>query len=160
MGFLFSVNVYVFIPMVLFLQLKVVKDCQKWVYIGMGEIFFLEIFRDLSQNAAKYTSCVLKMCSPTNVPYVLMCLRANVICVLTCSRVYVLCVPTCLRAHVPTCLACLSAPVPTCIAYFHPHVLMCLSAYVLTCLRALGAYVPMCKRTILSNINSHIIQTC
>ena len=56
MGFLFSVNVYVFIPMVLFLWLKIVKNCQKWVYIGMGEIFFLETLRGLSQNAAKYTS--------------------------------------------------------------------------------------------------------
>ena len=34
----------------------------------MGEIFFLETLRDLSQNAAKYTSCVLKMCSRANVP--------------------------------------------------------------------------------------------
>ena len=43
MGFLFSVNVYVFIPMVLCFWLKVFKNCQKWVYMGMGEIFFLGI---------------------------------------------------------------------------------------------------------------------
>ena len=44
MGSLFSVNVYIyiFINTVLFLLLKVVKNCQKWVYMGMGEIFFLE----------------------------------------------------------------------------------------------------------------------
>ena len=34
--FLFSVNAYAFIPMVLFLWLKIAKNCQKWVYIGMG----------------------------------------------------------------------------------------------------------------------------
>ena len=42
MGILLSVNVYVFIPMVLFLYLEIVKNCQKWVYMGIGEIFFLE----------------------------------------------------------------------------------------------------------------------
>ena len=42
-GFLFSVNVYVFIPMVLLLWSKIVKNCEKWVYMGMGEVFFLEI---------------------------------------------------------------------------------------------------------------------
>ena len=40
--FLFSVNVYVFIPMVLFLSLKIATNCQKWVYMGMGEILFLK----------------------------------------------------------------------------------------------------------------------
>ena len=34
--FLFSVNAYAFIPMVLFSWLKIAKNCQKWVYIGMG----------------------------------------------------------------------------------------------------------------------------
>ena len=33
MEFLFSINVYVFIPMVLFLELKISKNCQKWVYM-------------------------------------------------------------------------------------------------------------------------------
>ena len=42
-GFLFSVNVYVFIPMVLLLWSKIVKNCEKWVYMGIGEVFFLEI---------------------------------------------------------------------------------------------------------------------
>ena len=42
-GFLFSVNVYVFIAMVLLLWSKIVKNCEKWVYMGMGEVFFLEI---------------------------------------------------------------------------------------------------------------------
>ena len=40
MEFLFSVNVYVFIPMVLFLYLKTIKNYAKWVYIGMGGGFF------------------------------------------------------------------------------------------------------------------------
>ena len=41
--FLYGVNVYVFIPMVLLLQLKIVKNCQKQVYMEMGEIFLFEI---------------------------------------------------------------------------------------------------------------------
>ena len=40
MEFLFSVNVYVFIPMVLFLYLKIVKNYKKWEYRGMGGVFF------------------------------------------------------------------------------------------------------------------------
>ena len=56
MGFLFSVYVYVFIPMVLFLWLKFVKNCQKWVYMGMGEIFFVWDLKKLSKRAAKYTA--------------------------------------------------------------------------------------------------------
>ena len=43
MRFLFSVNVYALILMVLFLWLKIAKNCQKWVYMGMGENFLLEI---------------------------------------------------------------------------------------------------------------------
>ena len=73
MGFLFSVNVYVFIPKVLFLWLKIVKNryayeqgfylvlmyiiyqhgaflwlkivknIQKWVYMGMGDYLFVFI---------------------------------------------------------------------------------------------------------------------
>ena len=43
MRFLFSVNTYVFIPTVPFLWLKIVKNCEKLVYMGMGEVFFLEI---------------------------------------------------------------------------------------------------------------------
>ena len=42
MRFLFSVNVYAFIPIVLFLWLKIAKNCQKWVYMGMGKISLLE----------------------------------------------------------------------------------------------------------------------
>ena len=56
MGFLFSVYVYVYIPMVLFLWLKIVKNCQKWVYMGMGEIFFVWDLKKLSERAAKYTA--------------------------------------------------------------------------------------------------------
>ena len=41
MGFLFSVNAYAFIPMVPFLWLKIAKNYQKWVYMEMGEIFFV-----------------------------------------------------------------------------------------------------------------------
>ena len=41
-GFLVSVNAYVFIPMVLFLWIKIVKNCQIWGYMGMGEIFLFE----------------------------------------------------------------------------------------------------------------------
>ena len=29
----------IFIPMVLFLWLKIAKNCQKWVYMGICEIF-------------------------------------------------------------------------------------------------------------------------
>ena len=43
--FLCGVNVYVFITMVPFLQLKITKNCQKWVYMGMDEIFLLETWR-------------------------------------------------------------------------------------------------------------------
>ena len=43
MRFLFSVNVYAFIPIVLFLWLKIAKNCQKWVYMGMGKIFYLKL---------------------------------------------------------------------------------------------------------------------
>ena len=44
MGFLFSVNVYVFITMVHFYGWKLLKVAKKkWVYMGMGEIFFLGI---------------------------------------------------------------------------------------------------------------------
>ena len=43
MGFLFCVNIYVFIRTVLFLWLKTVKNYEKLVYMGMGEVFFLEI---------------------------------------------------------------------------------------------------------------------
>ena len=43
MGFLFSVNKYVFIPMVLYLWLEIAKICQTLVYMGMDKIFFLRI---------------------------------------------------------------------------------------------------------------------
>ena len=38
-------NVYVFISYGTFLLLKISKNYQKWVYIGMGEVFFLETQR-------------------------------------------------------------------------------------------------------------------
>ena len=43
MRFLFGVNTYVYIPTVPFLWLKIVKNCEKLVYMGMGEVFLLEI---------------------------------------------------------------------------------------------------------------------
>ena len=43
--FLYGANVYVFISMVLFLWLKIVKNCPKWVYMGMGEISLFGIKR-------------------------------------------------------------------------------------------------------------------
>ena len=46
MEFLFSVNVCVFIP-------TIIKNCQKWVYIGMGDIFFLETLRGLPPKSCK-----------------------------------------------------------------------------------------------------------
>ena len=55
MGFLLSVIVFVFIPVVLFLSLKIVKNCQKWVYIEMGDFFLLKL-KTLAQRAAKHTT--------------------------------------------------------------------------------------------------------
>ena len=37
--FLFSVNAYVYIPMVIFLWLKIAINFQKWVYRGIIDIF-------------------------------------------------------------------------------------------------------------------------
>ena len=37
MGFLFNANVYVFIPMVVFLWLKIDKNCQKLSKMGIHE---------------------------------------------------------------------------------------------------------------------------
>ena len=45
MGFLFSFSECVFIPMVLFLWLTIPKNCQKWVYMGMGKVFCLQFKR-------------------------------------------------------------------------------------------------------------------
>ena len=56
MGFLFCVHVYVFIPMVLFLWLKMVKNCQKWLYMGIVKRFFFLGFKKLAQRVAKYTA--------------------------------------------------------------------------------------------------------
>ena len=52
MGSLFSVNAHAFIPMMLFLWLKIAKNCQKWVYIGMGEIFCLG-FKEVVRKGCK-----------------------------------------------------------------------------------------------------------
>ena len=52
MGLLFNVNAYAFIPMVLFLWLKIAKNCQKWVYMGMGE-FFLLGFKKIGPKSSK-----------------------------------------------------------------------------------------------------------
>ena len=43
MGFLLSFSKFAFIPAVLFLWLKVAKNCQKWVYMGMSETFLFGI---------------------------------------------------------------------------------------------------------------------
>ena len=43
--FLFSVNAYVYIPMMLFLWLKIAINFQKWVYRGNVFFFLLEILR-------------------------------------------------------------------------------------------------------------------
>ena len=45
MGLLFSVNAYAFVPIVPFLWLKIAKNCQKWVYMGMGEIVLFGILK-------------------------------------------------------------------------------------------------------------------
>ena len=53
MGFLFGVNVYVFIPMVFLLWLKIVKNCQKIGVHGNGWDFFvwdLKIWPKEQQN--------------------------------------------------------------------------------------------------------------
>ena len=42
MGFLCSVNVYAFIPMMLFFIIKNCEKLSKWVYIGMGGVFVFE----------------------------------------------------------------------------------------------------------------------
>ena len=42
-GLLFSINAYVYIPMVLFLRLKITINFQKWVYMGMVDIVLLGI---------------------------------------------------------------------------------------------------------------------
>ena len=61
MRFLFSVNVYVSIPMVLFSRLKIFKNCQKWVYMKWVRFFSLG-FKNLAQRAAKYTAANFLRC--------------------------------------------------------------------------------------------------
>ena len=58
MGFLFSVDVYVFIPMVVFLWLKIDKNCQKLSKMGIheNEWDFFAWNLKLSERAAKYTA--------------------------------------------------------------------------------------------------------
>ena len=60
--FLFSVNVYAFVPMVLFLWLKIVRNCQNWVYREWVRFFYLR-FKKLSERAAKYTAYFLRICN-------------------------------------------------------------------------------------------------
>ena len=48
MGFLFSVK-YIYLFLWCFLWLKIVKNCQKLVYMGMGE-FFLYIIMNFFYN--------------------------------------------------------------------------------------------------------------
>ena len=52
-----GVNAYVFISMVSFIWLEITKNCQKWVYMGMDEIFLLEIWK--VERAPKYTAELL-----------------------------------------------------------------------------------------------------
>ena len=59
MGFLFSVDVYVFIAMVVFLWLKIDKNCQKLSRMGIHENewdFVAWNLKKLSERAAKYTA--------------------------------------------------------------------------------------------------------
>ena len=48
-------NVYVFIIMVLFLQLKISKNCEEWVYIEMVSFFPMKLEK-LAQRVAKHTT--------------------------------------------------------------------------------------------------------
>ena len=43
-----------------FFWLKIAKNSQKWVYIGMGEVFFVWDFKKLSERAEKYTAHFIK----------------------------------------------------------------------------------------------------
>ena len=45
MGFLFSFTECLFIPIVLYLWLKIAKNCQKWVYTGISQVFCLRFKR-------------------------------------------------------------------------------------------------------------------
>ena len=38
----YLVLIYMYLFLWCFFMVKIAKNCQKWVYMGMGEIFFLE----------------------------------------------------------------------------------------------------------------------
>ena len=59
--FLFSVNAYLYIPMVLFLWLKIAINFQKWVYRGIIDIFLLEMLGRYPRSL-HYT--LLRKCRP------------------------------------------------------------------------------------------------
>ena len=62
MRFLFSVNVYAFVPMVLFLWLGILRNCQNWVYREWVRFFYLR-FKKLSERVAKYTAYFARICN-------------------------------------------------------------------------------------------------
>ena len=63
--FLFNVNVYAFIPIVLFLWLKIAKNCQKWVCMGMGKIFYLKLKKIVRKSSKIH--CLLKLGTVTKI---------------------------------------------------------------------------------------------
>ena len=65
MGLLFSVNAYAFVPIVPFLWLKIAKNCQKWVYMGMGKIFYLKLKKNVRKSSKIH--CLLKLGTVTKI---------------------------------------------------------------------------------------------
>ena len=55
----FSVNVYVFISVVLFLWLKIAKNCQKLIYMGTGEIFLFGILKIGPKSSKIHCLCIV-----------------------------------------------------------------------------------------------------
>ena len=50
MGILLTVNVYVFIPMVLFLYLEIVKKCQKLSYKIIKSVLNTKLMKTVTEN--------------------------------------------------------------------------------------------------------------
>ena len=55
----FSVNVYVFISVVLFLWLKIAKNCQKLIYVGTGEVFLFGILKIGPKSSKIHCLCIV-----------------------------------------------------------------------------------------------------
>ena len=83
--------------------------------------------------------CVIKTCSRTNVPSVLMC---NFPCVLMCSRASVPCVLTCSRTNVLCVLTCSLVSMHYVLTWLTSQ--HDLRAYVHTCERSLQAHMVTC----------------